>query len=82
VSRPNCPTTTDAPPVVVADDVGRAVAEAAEGYDTVCVGFSEHDDAHLPVGPVTEQVTREVSGIVALVRGSTPAGDAATRTDR
>ena len=39
--------------VVADDDVGRAVVEAAEEYDTVCVGFSEHTGgSHVPVGAV------------------------------
>jgi amino acid transporter/nucleotide-binding universal stress UspA family protein len=68
--------------VVVADDAGRAVVEAAERYDTVCVGFSEHADARVPVGPITERVARDVSGTLALVRGSAAVDGAATRTDR
>jgi APA family basic amino acid/polyamine antiporter len=64
--------------VVADDDVGRAVVAAAEGYDTVCVGFSEHTgDSHVPVGAVTERVARDVSGTVALVRGAAAGGDGA-----
>ena len=67
--------------VVVADDAARAVVEAAEAYDTVCVGFSEHTDgADGPVGPVTERVARDVAATVALVRGSAAAGDGTSRT--
>jgi amino acid transporter/nucleotide-binding universal stress UspA family protein len=67
--------------VVVADDAGRAVVEAAEGYDTVCVGFSEHTGGTGgPVGPVTERVARDVSGTVALVRGSAAVREGASRT--
>jgi nucleotide-binding universal stress UspA family protein len=64
--------------VVADDDVGRAVVEAAEEYDTVCVGFSEHTGgSHVPVGAVTERVARDVAGTVALVRGAAAVGDGA-----
>ncbi|MFC7098848.1 amino acid permease [Halobaculum marinum] len=57
--------------VVVDDDVGRAVVEAASEYDTVCVGLSGRaDGAKIPYGAVTERVVHDVPGNVALIRGS------------
>jgi amino acid transporter len=58
--------------VVVADDVERAVVEAAGRYDTVCVGLSGRADGEgrIPFGTVTELVVRDAPGNVALVRGA------------
>jgi nucleotide-binding universal stress UspA family protein len=57
--------------VVVDDDVGRAVVEAASQYDTVCVGLSGGSGgSRIPFGTVTERVVRDVPGNVALIRGS------------
>jgi amino acid transporter/nucleotide-binding universal stress UspA family protein len=57
--------------VVVDDEVGRAVVEATHEYDTVCVGLSGRPEgAQIPFGTVTERVVGDVSGNVALIRGS------------
>jgi nucleotide-binding universal stress UspA family protein len=57
--------------VVVDDDVGRAVVEATHEYDTVCVGLSGRPEGTtIPFGTVTERVVHDVTGNVALVRGS------------
>ncbi|MFC6940751.1 amino acid permease [Salinirubellus sp. GCM10025818] len=57
--------------IVVADDVGTAVVEAAGRYDTVCVGLSGRTEgSRIPFGTVTERVVREGSGNVALIRGA------------
>jgi nucleotide-binding universal stress UspA family protein len=57
--------------VVVAEDVGTAVAEATAEYDTVCVGLSERTEgSRILFGTVTERVVRDVRGNVALIRGS------------
>jgi nucleotide-binding universal stress UspA family protein len=57
--------------VVVADDVGRAVVEASDPYDTVCVGLSKRTEgSRIPFGAVTERVVRDVPANVVLVRGS------------
>jgi amino acid transporter/nucleotide-binding universal stress UspA family protein len=57
--------------VVVADDVGQAVVEAASRYDTVCVGLSERaEGSRIPFGAVTDRVVEDVPGNVTLIRGS------------
>jgi amino acid transporter/nucleotide-binding universal stress UspA family protein len=57
--------------VVVAADVGRAIVEAADRYDTVCVGLSKRTEgARIPFGTVTERVVRDAPANVVLVRGS------------
>ncbi|WP_254273183.1 amino acid permease [Haloarcula marina] len=57
--------------VVVDDDVGQAVVEAARRYDTVCVGLSGRSEgARTPFGTVTERTVSDVTGNVALIRGS------------
>ena len=57
--------------VVVDDDVGGAVVEATREYDTVCVGLSKRPEGStIPFGRVTERVVNDVSGNVALIRGS------------
>jgi nucleotide-binding universal stress UspA family protein len=57
--------------VVIADDVGTAVVEAAGRYDTVCVGLSGRTEgSRIPFGTVTERVVREGWGNVALIRGA------------
>ncbi|WP_435320424.1 amino acid permease [Haloarchaeobius sp. TZWSO28] len=57
--------------VVVDDDIGRAVVEAASEYDTVCVGLSNRpEQSRIPFGTVTERVVNDVQGNVALIRGS------------
>jgi APA family basic amino acid/polyamine antiporter len=57
--------------VVVADDVERALVEAASEYDTVCVGLSGRTEgSRIPFGTVTERVVHDVPATVALIRGS------------
>ncbi|WP_411965524.1 amino acid permease [Haloferax sp. YSMS24] len=57
--------------VVVADDIGRAIVDAASQYDTVCVGLSGRTEgSRTPFGTVTERVVHDVPSNVALIRGS------------
>jgi amino acid transporter len=57
--------------VVVDDDVGAAIVERLDEFETVCVGLSGRTEgSRIPFGTVTERVVREGSGNVALVRGS------------
>jgi nucleotide-binding universal stress UspA family protein len=57
--------------VLISDDVEASLAATLEEYDTVCIGLSDRtDETGIVYGAVTEHVARDVSGTVALIRGS------------
>jgi amino acid transporter/nucleotide-binding universal stress UspA family protein len=56
--------------VIVDDDVETAILDAVGGYDTVCVGLSERDDAErIRFGSIAERISRRTDGNVGIVRG-------------
>jgi nucleotide-binding universal stress UspA family protein len=56
--------------VVVAEDLSPAIVDAAEEYDTVCVGLSERSEPErVEFGSTARRVSRDVPGNVAVVRG-------------
>jgi amino acid transporter len=57
--------------ILARDDVGAAILGIVDEYDTVCVGLSQRTDhAAIPFGRVTELISRQASGNIAMIRGS------------
>jgi amino acid transporter/nucleotide-binding universal stress UspA family protein len=55
--------------VLVNDDIEGAILDAVGEYDTVCVGLSERDvTTRIKFGTIAEQISRQATGNVAIVR--------------
>ncbi len=66
--------------VVVDEEIETAILETVTDYDTVCAGLSERSRAsRLRFGSITERISRESTGNVAIVRGESFTDEATRR---
>ena len=64
--------------VVVDEDIGTAILDTANQYDTVCVGLSERSDAtRMTSGTIAERISQESRSNVGIVRGRNEVTEAA-----
>jgi amino acid transporter/nucleotide-binding universal stress UspA family protein len=57
--------------VVVDDDVGSAILDAVNSYETVCVGLSEQSQtSRIMFGTIAERISQEATSNVSIIRGS------------